>query len=51
MRKGHSVSFCKILKVSVPMGILKWVPKNPKVPNNQINVYGPKFVRGLNLAT
>jgi len=51
MRNGHSVRFCKIRKVSIPKGILKWVPKNPKVPNNQINLYGPKFVRGPNLAT
>ena len=34
MRKGHFVRFCKIRKVSVPKGILKWVPKNPKVPSN-----------------
>ena len=32
MRKGHSVRFCKIRKKFVPKGILKWVPKNPKVP-------------------
>ena len=51
MRKGHSVRFCKIQKVSIFRGILKWVFKNPKVFNNQINIYGPKFVRGLNLAT
>jgi len=51
MRKGHSISFCKIQKVLVPKGILKWVPKNLKVPNNKNNLYGPKFVRGPNLAT
>ena len=47
MRKGYSVRFCKIRK----LGILKWVPKNPKVPNNQINIHGPKFIRGPDLAT
>jgi len=51
MRKGHYVRFCKIRKFSVPKGILKWVPKNPKVPYNQINILGPKFVRGPDLAT
>ena len=51
MRKGHSVGFCKIRKFFVPKGILKWVPKNPRVPYNQINILGPKFVRGSDLAT
>jgi len=51
MKKGHSVRFCKIRKFSVPKGILKWVPKNPKVPCNQINIHGLKFVRGPDLAT
>jgi len=51
MRKGHSVRFCKIHKFSVPKGILKWVPKNAKVPSNQINIHEPKFIRGPNLAT
>ena len=51
MRKGHSVTFCRIHKFSIPKGILKWVPKNPKVPNNQINIHGPKFIKGPDLAT
>ena len=51
MRKGHSVRFYKIRNFFVPKGILKWVPKNPKVPWNQINIHGPKFVRGPDLAT
>jgi len=51
MRKVHSIKFYKIRKVSALRGILKWVPKNPKVPNKQVNLYGPKFVRGPNLAT
>jgi len=51
MRKGHSVRFCKIRKFYVAKGILKWVPKNAKVPWNQINIHGPKFVRGPDLAT
>ena len=50
LRKGQSVRFCKIRKVFVPKGILKWVPKNPKVPCNHINIHGPKFVRGPDLA-
>ena len=51
MRKGHFVRFCKIHKFFVPKGILKWVPNNPKVPNNQINTRGPKFIRGPYLAS
>ena len=51
MRKGHSVRFFKIHKFSFPKGILKWVPKNPKVPNKHINLHGPKFIRGPDLAT
>ena len=31
-KKGHSVRFCKIRKFFVPKGILKWIPKDPKVP-------------------
>jgi len=49
MRKGHSARFCKVRKVFVPRGILKWVPKNLKGSCDQINSYGPKFVRGPNL--
>jgi len=51
MRKGHSVRFCKVRKVFVPRGILKWVPKNLKGSYDQINSNGPKFVRGPNLGT
>jgi len=51
MKKGHSVRFCRIRKFSVPKGILKWVPKNPKVPWKHINASGPKFIRGPDLAT
>jgi len=51
MRKGHSVRFCKIRIFFVPEGMLKWFPKNPKVYSNQINIHGPKFVRGPDLAT
>ena len=51
MRKDLFVRFCRIRKFFVPKGILKWVPENPKVPNNQINIHGPKFIRGPDLAT
>ena len=46
MKKGPSVRFCKIIKVYVPKGILKWVPKILKDPNDLTNTHGPKFVRG-----
>jgi len=49
MKRGHSVRFYKIRKFSVPKGVMKWVPKNSKVPNDQTNGKGPKFVRGPNL--
>jgi len=51
MKKGHSITFFKIRKFSVPKGVLKWVPINPKGSNDPINAKGPKFVRGPNLAT
>ena len=51
MKKGHSVRFCKIRKVYVPKGILKWVPKILKVPKLATNTHGPKFIRGQNLAS
>ena len=51
MKKGHSVRLCKLRKFSVPMGVLKWNPKNSKVPNVPVNAHGPKFVRGPNLAS
>jgi len=41
MRKGHSIRFCKLRKVLVPGGILKWVPKNLKGSYNQFNSNGP----------
>jgi len=51
MKKGHSVRFCRVRNFFVPKGILKWVPKNSKVPNVPTNTHGPKFTRGPNLAT
>jgi len=51
MKKGHFVRFCRVRKFSVLKGILKWVPRNSKDSNDPINTYGPKFVRGPNLAT
>jgi len=51
MKRGHSVRYCKIQKTSLPKGILKWVPKNSKVPNVPTNTHGPKFNWGPNFAT
>ena len=51
MKKGHSVRFCKIRKVFISKGILKWVPKILKVPKVATNTHGPKFIRGPNLAS
>jgi len=51
MRKGYFVRYCRIQKNSVPKGILKWVPKNSKVPNVPINTHGLKFIKGPNLTT
>ena len=49
MRKGHSERFCKVRKILVPKGLLKWFPKILKVPNIATNIIGPKFIRGPNL--
>ena len=51
MKKGHSVRFYRVKKFSVPRGVLKWVPNNSKVHNDQINAHGPKFTRGPNLVS
>jgi len=54
MKKGHSVRFCRVRKFFVHRDVLKWVPTNSKVPNDQnilVNAQGPKFVRGPNLAS
>jgi len=51
MKKGYSVRLCKIRKVYVPKGILKWVSKILKVPKVATNIIGPKFIRGPNLAS
>ena len=44
MRKGHFMRFCKVRKILVPRGLLKWVPKVVT------NIIGTKFIRGPNLA-
>jgi len=49
MKMGHSFRFWKIRKFFVPKGVMKWVPKISKGPNDQTNAKGPKFVRGPNL--
>ena len=54
MKRGHFVRFCRVRKICVPRGVLKWFPRNPKNSkafNESINANGPKFVRGPNLAT
>ena len=50
MKKGHTVRFCRVRKFSVSKGILKWVPKVSKILKAPINIIGPKFIRGPNLA-
>ena len=50
-KKGHSVRFCRVRKFYVPRGVLKWVPKNSKLPNDPINAHGSKFTRGPNLVS
>jgi len=49
MKKGNSIRFCRVRKLFVPRSVLKWVPKNSKVPNDPVNAHGPKFTRGPNL--
>ena len=54
MKNGHSVRFCRVRKFFVPKDVLKWVPKNSKVPNDQnipVNAQRPKFLRGPNLVS
>jgi len=45
MKMGHTIRFCRVRRLSVPKGILKWVPKVPT------NIIGPKFIRRPNLAS
>jgi len=49
MKRGHSVRFCKIRKYFVPKGIMRWIPKSSKNPNDKAESKGPTFVRGPNL--
>ena len=51
LKRGHTIRFCKVSRFSIPRGVLKWVPKNSKVPNVPVNAHGPKFVREPNLAS
>jgi len=46
MKRGHSIRYCKIRKVLVQRGILKWIPKFHKVSYDQTNTYGSKFFKG-----
>jgi len=50
MKRGHSVTFCRVRKYYVLKGILKWIPKVSKVPKVPTNTHGSKFIRGPNLA-
>ena len=50
IKKGHTIRLCRVRRVFVPNGILKWVPKVSKVPKAPTNIIGPKFIRGPNLA-
>jgi len=49
MKKGHSVRFCKICKILVPKGILKWILRNINGSNDKSNMKGPKFFKGSNI--
>jgi len=51
MKKGLTIKFCRVIRFFVPKGLLKWVPKISKTFNVAINVYGPTFIRGKNLAS
>jgi len=48
MKKDRTIKFCRARRFVVPKGLLKWVPKVPKVP---INIIGLTFIRGPNLAS
>ena len=49
MKNGHSIRFCKIRKLYVPRGFMKWIPKGCEVPNEKKNSIEPTFVKGPNL--
>ena len=51
MKRGHFVRFSKIRIYFVPKGIMRWIPKDSKAPNDKCNAKGPTFVRGPNLGT
>jgi len=51
MKMGHTIRFCRVRMFFVPKCILNWVPKVSKVPKTPINIIGPKFIRGPNLAS
>jgi len=51
MKRWHYVRYCKIRKVLVPRGILKWIPKFHKVSYDQTNTYGSKYFKGSSLGT
>jgi len=46
MKRGHSVRFCKIRKYFFLKGIMRWIPKDSGVPNDECKSKGPTFIRG-----
>jgi len=49
MKRGHYVRFCKIMKYSIPKGIMKWIPKGCEVSNDKGKSKEPTFVKRPNL--
>jgi len=49
MKRGHFVRLCRIRKILVPKGILKWIPRNINGSDDKSNMKGPKFFKGSNL--
>jgi len=47
MKRGHSVRLYKIRKFSVPKGVMKWIPKNPKGLKDPIDAHGPVPTREM----
>jgi len=42
MPKGHVIKNCHARKYDVPKGIMKWIPKGSKKPNQD----GPNLLKG-----
>jgi len=50
-KRGYTVKFWRIMRFYVPKGLLKWVPKVPKVSKVPINNYGLPFIKEPNIAS